>query len=202
MRFLGNSSFAAVASLLVATFGFHLSSAQAQNAADEGIYFAPEVAYVLAVDGEIDDDTYFVGARFGFGLGDGLSLELESGWMEFAFDPTSNVTDVDITTIPALLNLRYSMPSSDGGIGWYGYLGAGWAFNEIEDNNIDVEADDSFIWQVGVGAEYPISTNVAAFLDVRYLWNRSDLEAPQFVIERTEDDVVLSSVMFTTGLRF
>ena len=189
-----------LALLIIAIIGCNLTPANAESS-DQGIYFSPEVAYVLPVDGEIDD-TIFIGGRLGFGLGNGLSLEAESGWAEYGFDPTSSVTNVDITTIPVLANLRYGNPATSGSPGWYGYGGAGWAFNEMEDNNFDTEVDDSFVWQLGGGMEFPVTTGVLAFLDVRYLWNRADLVAPAAVIERTDDDAVLTSVLFTTGVRF
>jgi hypothetical protein len=178
-----------------------LVNSDASADSGSGIYIKPEVAYTLPVDGDVDD-TVFVGAKVGFQIDDNIALELESGWMEYGFDATDAVTNLDITTIPVLANFRYGQRCSQEEMGWYSYLGAGWGFNDLEDNIAEAEADDSFLWQIGGGIEMPVSKGLDVFLDLRYLWNRADLSAPNNVTRVVSDDVVLSSVLFTGGVKF
>jgi hypothetical protein len=165
------------------------------------LYLKPEVAYVLPVDGNVDD-TIFLGARVGYQLDDNWATELESGWMEYGWDPTDKIKNLDLTTIPVLANLRYGQRCSDAEMGWYGYGGLGWAFNDLESNSDQMRADGSFAWQIGAGVEYPVAAGVDLFLDVRYLWNRSNIDIPNGVSRVGPDDAVLSSVLFTTGVKF
>ncbi len=186
---------------LVVTGLLAAAAFQSEAKAENEFYLAPEVAYVLPTDGDVDD-TVFVGARAGLNLNESWSAEVESGWMEYGWDATDNVTNIDITTVPVLLNLRYNERCSEDEMGWYAFGGAGWAFNDLEDNDADVDTDDSFAWQAGVGLVAPVAKGVDAFIDARYLWNRADLDAPAAVKAVTSDDVDLSSVLFTAGLKF
>lgn len=193
---------AAVAATSLLGAAFCSSSAFADNhqVADH-LYIKPEIAYVLPADGDVDD-TVFLGARVGYTLDDNWAAELESGWMEFGWDATDTQKNLDITTIPVLANLRYGQRCSDEEMGWYGYGGLGWAFNDLEDNSAEMRADGSFAWQIGAGVEYPVAAGLDVFLDVRYLWNRSNIDIPNGASRVAPDDAVLSSVLFTTGVKF
>jgi hypothetical protein len=175
------------------------SDAHAQDTSN--LYLKPEVAYVLPVDGDVDD-TIFVGAKAGYEIDDNWAAEIESGWMEYGWDATSNVRNLDVTTIPVLGNLRYGQRCSDDQVGWYGYGGLGWAFNDLEHNSLQARADGSFAWQIGAGVEIPVTTGLDAFLDLRYLWNRANVDVPNGVARVAADDIVLSSVLFTAGVKF
>jgi opacity protein-like surface antigen len=122
--------------------------------------------------------------------------------MEYGWDATDTQKNLDITTIPVLANLRYGQRCSDQEMGWYGYGGLGWAFNDLEDNSAEMRADGSFAWQIGAGVEYPVAAGLDVFLDVRYLWNRSNIDIPNGATRVAPDDAVLSSVLFTTGVKF
>jgi hypothetical protein len=165
------------------------------------MYFKPEVAYVLPVDGDVDD-TVFVGAKVGYQWDDNWALEAESGWMEYGYDATKAVQNLDVTTIPVLGNLRYGERCSDDEMGWYGYAGAGWAFNDLEDNVLGTRADGSFAWQIGAGIEIPVATGLDLFFDLRYLWNRANVDIENGAPRVSADDIVLSSVLFATGVKF
>jgi opacity protein-like surface antigen len=65
-----------------------------------------------------------------------------------------------------------------------------------------MRADGSFAWQIGAGVEYPVAAGLDVFLDVRYLWNRSNIDIPNGATRVAPDDAVLSSVLFTTGVKF
>jgi hypothetical protein len=173
------------------------ASAQDMNA----LYLKPEVAYVLPVDGEVKS-TVFVGAKLGYELDDNWALEAESGWMRPGWEATDTVRNLEVTTIPVLGNLRYGQRCSDEEMGWYGYGGLGWAFNDLEDNSLQARADGSFAWQIGGGVEIPVSQGLDAFLDLRYLWNRANIDVPNGVARVSSDDIVLSSVLFTAGVKF
>jgi opacity protein-like surface antigen len=175
------------------------SDVQAQDM--NNVYFKPEVAYVLPVDGEVDDSV-FVGAKVGYELDDNWAAELESGWMQPGWDATDRVRNLDVDVVPVLGNLRYGQRCSDEEIGWYGYGGLGWAFNHLETNSLQARADGSFAWQLGAGVEIPVATNLDVFLDVRYLWNRANVDVPNGVDRVSSDDIVLSSVLFTAGVKF
>jgi opacity protein-like surface antigen len=167
----------------------------------EELYVKPEVAYVLPADGDVDD-TVFLGAKVGYQLDENFALEAESGWMKYGWDATDSVKNLDITTIPVLGNLRYGQRCSDEEMGWYSYLGAGWAFNDLESNSLEMRADGSFAWQIGAGIEIPVTEGLDAFLDLRYLWNRSNIDIPNGAARVAPDDAVLSSVLFTGGVKF
>jgi opacity protein-like surface antigen len=87
-------------------------------------------------------------------------------------------------------------------MGWYSYLGAGWAFNDLESNTLEARADGSFAWQIGAGIEIPVTQGLDAFLDLRYLWNRANIDIPNGANRVAPDDAVLSSVLFTGGVKF
>jgi outer membrane protein W len=165
------------------------------------LYLKPEIAYVLPADGDVDD-TVFLGARVGYEIDDNWAAELESGWMEYGWDANDNLKNLDITTVPVLANLRYGQRCSDEEMGWYGYTGLGWAYNHLESNSAEMRADGSFAWQIGAGVEYPVAAGLDVFLDVRYLWNRSNIDIPNGASRVAPDDAVLSSVLFTTGVKF
>ncbi len=165
------------------------------------LYLKPEIAYVLPADGDVDD-TVFLGARVGYEIDDNWAAELESGWMEFGWDANDNLKNLDMTTVPVLANLRYGQRCSDDQMGWYGYTGLGWAYNHLESNSAEMRADGSFAWQIGAGVEYPVAAGLDVFLDVRYLWNRSNIDIPNGASRVAPDDAVLSSVLFTTGVKF
>jgi outer membrane protein W len=165
------------------------------------LYLKPEVAYVLPADGDVDG-TVFVGARVGYEIDDNWAAELESGWMEFGWDANDNLKNLDMTTVPVLANLRYGQRCSDDQMGWYGYTGLGWAYNHLESNSAEMRADGSLAWQIGAGVEYPVAAGLDVFLDVRYLWNRSNIDIPNGASRVAPDDAVLSSVLFTTGVKF
>lgn len=165
------------------------------------LYLKPEIAYVLPADGDVDD-TVFLGARVGYEIDDNWAAELESGWMEFGWDANDNLKNLDMTTVPVLANLRYGQRCSDDQMGWYGYTGLGWAYNSLESNSAEMRADGSFAWQIGAGVEYPVAAGLDVFLDVRYLWNRSNIDIPNGASRVAPDDAVLSSVLFTTGVKF
>jgi hypothetical protein len=184
-------------SLLSAAVAAKSASAQDMNA----VYFKPEVAYVLPVDGDVKS-TVFVGAKVGYELDDNWAIEAESGWMRPRWQANEVVRSVDVTSIPVLGNLRYGQRCSDEEMGWYGYGGAGWAFNDAETNALEARADGSFAWQLGGGVEIPVSQGLDAFLDLRYLWNRANVDVPAGVARTSADDIVLSSVLFTAGLKF
>jgi opacity protein-like surface antigen len=192
-----------VVATVIAT-SFSAVSVSADDHANE-FYFAPEVAYVLPTDGDVDD-TVFVGGRVGYNLDENLALEVESGWMEFGWD-AADVTEaqnIDVTTVPVIANIRYGQRCSDEEIGWYTFAGVGWATNDLdnENNALDTEIDDSTVWQVGAGLDIPVASSLDAFLDVRYMGNVADISGPQVVTNVVEDEVDLSSVMFTGGLKF
>jgi hypothetical protein len=132
----------------------------------EELYVKPEVAYVLPADGDVDD-TIFLGAKVGYQMDENIALELESGWMEYGWDATDSVKNLDIQTIPVLGNFRYGQRCSDEEIGWYSYLGAGWAFNDLESNTLEAKADGSFAWQIGAGIEIPVTQGLDAYFDLR-----------------------------------
>jgi hypothetical protein len=184
-------------SLLSAVVATQSASAQDMNQ----VYFKPEVAYVLPVDGDVKS-TVFVGAKVGYELDDNWAVEAESGWMQPSWNATDSVRGLDVTTIPVLGNLRYGQRCSDEEMGWYGYGGLGWAFNDLEDNSLQARADGSFAWQIGGGVEIPVSQGLDAFLDLRYLWNRANVDVPNGVARVSADDIVLSSVLFTAGVKF
>ncbi|MFN4897056.1 MAG: outer membrane beta-barrel protein [Pseudomonadota bacterium] len=190
----------AATSLLGAAFCSSNAIAEHHEMTDR-LYIKPEIAYVLPADGDVDD-TVFLGARVGYELDDNWAAELESGWMEYGWDASATQKNLDITTIPVLANLRYGQRCSDAEMGWYGYGGIGWAFNDLEDNSEEMRADGSFAWQIGAGVEYPITTGLDVFLDIRYLWNRSNIDIPNGRVRTAADDAVLSSVLFTTGVKF
>jgi hypothetical protein len=167
----------------------------------EELYVKPEVAYVLPADGDVDD-TIFLGAKVGYQMDENIALELESGWMEYGWDATDSVQNLDIQTIPVLGNFRYGQRCSDEEMGWYSYLGAGWAFNDLESNTLEARADGSFAWQIGAGIEIPVTQGLDAFLDLRYLWNRANIDIPNGANRVAPDDAVLSSVLFTGGVKF
>lgn len=167
----------------------------------DNLYIKPEIAYVLPADGDVDD-TIFLGARVGYELDENWAAELESGWMELGWDASDTQKNLDITTIPVLANLRYGQRCSDEEMGWYGYGGIGWAFNDLESNAAGMDTDGSFAWQVGAGIEYPVASGLDLFLDVRYLWNRANIDMPAGASASAPDDAVLSSVLFTTGVKF
>lgn len=167
----------------------------------EELYVKPEVAYVLPADGDVDD-TIFLGAKVGYQMDENIALELESGWMEYGWDATDSVKNLDIQTIPVLGNFRYGQRCSDEEMGWYSYLGAGWAFNDLESNTLEAKADGSFAWQIGAGIEIPVTQGLDAFFDLRYLWNRANIDTPNGVARVAPDDAVLSSVLFTGGVKF
>lgn len=173
------------------------SEARAQDV--NQVYVAPEVGYALPVDGDVNS-AVFLGAKVGYQLDTNWSAEAEAGWARFGWDATEASKNIDTTTIPVLGNLRYTHRCSKEELGWYGYGGAGWGFNDAENNAGDIQVDDSFIWQLGGGVEMPVDTNLDAFLDLRYLWNRADVE--EGTATGVSDDVVLSSVMLTAGLKF
>ncbi len=175
------------------------SDAQAQDL--NNLYLKPEVAYVLPVDGDVDDSV-FVGAKVGYELDDNWAAEIESGWMQPGWDATDRVRNLDVNVIPVLGNLRYGQRCSDEEIGWYGYGGLGWSFNHLETNSLQARADGSFAWQLGAGVEVPVATNLDVFFDVRYLWNRANVDVPNGVARVSADDIVLSSVLFTAGVKF
>ncbi len=178
------------------------SSAYADNHdLASNLYLKPEIAYVLPADGDVDD-TVFLGARVGYQLDDNWATELESGWMEYGWDASDTQKNLDITTIPVLANLRYGQRCSDQEMGWYTYSGLGWAFNDLDNNTAEMRADGSFAWQIGAGIEYPIAAGLDLFLDLRYLWNRSNIDIPNGATRTAPDDAVLSSVLFTTGVKF
>jgi hypothetical protein len=132
---------AAVAATGLLSAAFLSSSAYADNHdLTSNLYLKPEVAYVLPADGDVDD-TVFLGARVGYEIDDNWAAELESGWMEYGWDATDTQKNLDITTIPVLANLRYGQRCSDQEMGWYGYSGIGWAFNDLEDNSAEMRAD-------------------------------------------------------------
>jgi len=189
----------ALAASAVVCATFVKSDVQAQDLSN--VYLKPEVAYVLPVDGEVDD-TVFVGAKAGYELDDNWAAEIESGWMQPGWDANDRVRNLEVTTIPVLGNLRYGQRCSDEEIGWYGYGGLGWAFNDLEKNSLQARADGSFAWQIGAGVEIPVAANLDAFLDVRYLWNRANVDVPNGVVRTSGDDIVLSSVLFTAGVKF
>ncbi len=190
----------AVTSLLGAAFCSSSAFADNHEIADH-LYLKPEIAYVLPADGDVDD-SIFLGARVGYTLDENWAAELESGWMELGWDANDTQKNLDITTIPVLANLRYGQRCSDEEMGWYGYSGIGWAFNDLENNTAEMRADGSFAWQIGAGVEYPVAAGVDVFLDVRYLWNRANIDIPDGASRVAPDDAVLSSVLFTTGVKF
>jgi hypothetical protein len=189
----------ALAASAVVCATFVKSDVQAQDLSN--VYLKPEVAYVLPVDGNVDD-TVFVGAKAGYEIDDNWAAEIESGWMQPGWDATDRVRNLDVDVVPVLGNLRYGQRCSDEEIGWYGYGGLGWAFNHLETNSLQARADGSFAWQIGAGVEIPVATNLDVFLDVRYLWNRANVDVPNGVARTFADDIVLSSVLFTTGVKF
>lgn len=166
-----------------------------------GFYFAPEVAYVLPTDGDVDDSV-FAGARLGYGLGSNLALELESGWTEVGID-TDRTESLDIEMIPVMANLRYNFDRSDWGY-VYTFGGVGASINHLEDDlGGDIEIDDSVAWQVGLGAAIPLSDSMEGFIDIRYFYNEPDLNNEGLIADALlPKDANLESVWFNLGVQF
>lgn len=169
----------------------------------QGFYFAPEIGYALPTDGDVDD-TVFLGARLGYDVNTTWAVELESGWLQYGYDVDDGPQNIDIDAVPILVNARYNIPGCEGDKAqWYLFGGIGAVINDLEDNSLDLELDDSFAWQAGVGVDYPLDNAMSVFLDARYFWNKPDLSSDAPLLEDTHfDDVSLQSVMFVAGLKF
>lgn len=171
-------------------------------AEDTGFYFSPEVAYVLPTDGDVDD-SLFVGARLGYDLNPNWALELESGWTEIGVDTDFGPENLDIEMIPVMANLRYNFDRCEWG-NFYLFGGAGASINHLEDDlGTNLEIDDSVAWQLGVGAEMPLSDSIDGFVDVRYFYNEPDLKNEGIVGDAVlPADANLESVWFNVGVQF
>lgn len=193
MSLIKNTALAACALLSVATVAM----------ADEGFYFSPEVGYVLPTEGEVDDTT-FVGARLGYDIDSNFALELESGWMETAYDISGGTQNVDIDSVPVLFNVRYNFDRcAEDDIGFYTFAGVGAVFNDLETNDLGADLDNTVALQAGAGMDVPVADNVSAFLDVRYLWNQPDISGNSAALTAAgaDSDVDLSAVMFVAGVK-
>jgi hypothetical protein len=170
---------------------------------DQGIYFAPEIGYVLPTDGNVDDSV-FLGARVGYEFDCHWALELESGWTRVGYDVShGGPQNVDVDVIPVLANVRFTGQAGDSNWDWYVFGGMGAAFDSVDGGDA-VDVGDSFVWQTGFGADVPIAESTSAFLDVRYQWNQPNLyiDAPLDAQIDDPEHINLHAVMFTTGVKF
>lgn len=189
------STFAAALTISVSLLGTTVKADD--HYALGSVYVKPEVGYALPTDNDVDS-TVFLGAKVGYDIDSNWAAELETGWMRFGIDD-EGAKDLDINTTPVLANIRYGQRCDHDQVGWYTYAGVGWASNHLDSNDLGVSLQDATIWQVGLGAEIPVSDDVDGFVDVRYLANSSNIYTPAQI---DAGDVDLNAVIFAAGVKF
>jgi outer membrane protein len=113
----------------------------------------------------------------------------------------------DITQTPVLLTARYHFP-----VGMFSpYVGAGFGyyFNDYaKDNafwnaNANVSLKNNWGYHVNVGSEYFItqSRNIALNIDLKYVWNKADMEASNGATQIT-GSMNLDAYLIGLGIKY
>jgi opacity protein-like surface antigen len=134
---------------------------------------------------DLDFDTGFsILAALGYGFGNGLAVEIESGYQEVndaevsAFGLHADV-DGEFRQVPILANVVYTIPVSDA-VGIYIGAGAGiiWSDAEIDSvgglRNLDFDAEDewNFAAQAKAGLSFNISDNASVNIGYRFIYGK------------------------------
>jgi len=178
-------------------------TASAQSAADRAVItdtfgFGPRAGYYKAVDA--DEGNFYGGvqARLRLGAIVGLEGSVEyRGGQEYGFDDYT----VKTRFIPVTASLLFFVPLIEG-FAPYGIAGVGayYTWYDVSDSIADLDFDDESSFNLGyhfgVGAELPLTSNVALNLDYRYLFlnpedNQQSLEGAN-----------LNANVFTAGIMF
>lgn len=110
----------------------------------------------------------------------GLRAEIEASWRHAALGGTLDACgppgplDGSDGTFAAMFNVAYDLPVMGGKV--YGLAGAGYGFRRIVieptpdnwENTSSGTERAGFVWQLGVGADYPVTETVSVGLGYRY----------------------------------
>jgi opacity protein-like surface antigen len=133
----------------------------------------------------LDFDTGFsIMAALGYGFGNGLAVELESGYMEVSDAEVSGFgfnninVDGEFRQIPILVNAVYNCDITDT-VGFYIGAGAGVVWSEAEVdavgpfNNLDFSTDDwNFAAQAKAGVSFHLNESTSLNIGYRFLYGQ------------------------------
>lgn len=136
-----------------------------------GLYVEPAVEAIIPFDGDLET-SFYVGGKVGYQLNEYFSIEAEPGWAEI------DVTDEGgtITTIPLLFNLRYNILPGVYMVDPYVFGGIGVSFNDFSNELVSIK--NSFVGQVGGGAEYHFNEWLSAYMEIRCMFSDPGVEIP------------------------
>ncbi|MDZ7692718.1 MAG: porin family protein [Balneolaceae bacterium] len=172
----------------------------AQSSSDDGaikntIGIGPRLGYYKAADA--DQGNFYGGAQARIRLGPVLGIE---GSVDYRAGQEYEVAGQSVTTkfIPITGSLMFFVPIS-GNIAPYGLAGVGayYTIYDFEGTFTDQNENNfNFGYHLGLGLEFPISSNAALNVDYRYLFLNPDDN------EQSLEDADFSGNVFTVGLMF
>ncbi|MDP3981322.1 MAG: outer membrane beta-barrel protein [Chlamydiota bacterium] len=185
-------------SVIVAVMAFSFSyTAQAEEAGAYDswmyrIYISGKGQALVPFENSLDVAGYF-GGSVGYWWNEYIATELEVGFANV--ESENNAYNVDV--VPLLATVRGDLPFE---FGWpmhpYLYGGLGILFNSAEGSGVDV--DNSLAGIVGIGVDYEFSDNFLAFIDLRFLFSRPDVNSGAGVVG--DDTLDLNSIMLGGGI--
>jgi opacity protein-like surface antigen len=155
------------------------------------VYIEPRLeAFIPFEDGL--ETTLYVGGDVGYEWNEWWAFFVSAGWAEMDIEGTN----ADVSTVPILFNARFNLWPGVYVVDPYIFGGIGVSLNDTSVGGVEI--DDSFAGQIGAGAEYWITEQLSASLQIRFFFTSPDV-SPSLL---GDDDIELNALQIGAGLKW